>query len=285
MPCNIFAVKELKTDNAQDYNKEVAVLKKLSSERHAHPHLIILLATYKFDKKNFLVFPWAELDLFGYWNTFKDPPRDEGKGRWVIDQCLGLVEALHKLHRYETLSGSSLLDAFQTHTLQDTQKRPQIGLAKIDTPLSTIKSFYGRHGDVKPANILWFPTTGKHGILKITDFGIARFSEKDLWVTRKHGRVPNSPSYRSPECDLDGKLSSACDVWALGCVYLEFLTWYFGGHKYLKQFGERRLAIDCHWANMKTDTFFAIEEHAGVKSAKVKDSVRQVSASYSMCCH
>jgi serine/threonine protein kinase len=138
------------------------------------------------------------------------------------------------------------------------------------------KSFFGRHGDLKPENILWFPdqqSTGSHGILKITDFGITRFSSENNW----NGRVPNSPSYRSPEYDLSKKLSTACDIWALGCVYIQFIVWYYGGHNYLQHFGDRRLAIDKHWWNYKTDTFFTTYEESGVEKAKVKDSVKQVS--------
>ena len=223
-------MKELKTKDEKAFALEVKVLKKLSSERHTHSHLITLLATYRYNEAYHLIFPWADMDLFGYWSTFREASKDASKGRWVVEQCRGLVDGLHKIHRYETYSGTSLLDVFQDYIPPDVQEDLHISTVKTNSTTTTTKHFYGRHGDLKPENILWFPpsqTTGKHGILKITDFGIARFSAVNLWDAQKTGRVPNSPSYRSPEYDLDGKLSTACDVWALGCVYLEFLTWYF----------------------------------------------------------
>ncbi|CAN9243956.1 unnamed protein product [Alternaria alternata] len=138
------------------------------------------------------------------------------------------------------------------------------------------RNLFGRHGDLKPQNILWYPdsqTTGGHGVLKITDFGVTRFNTENMWDTQKTGKLPNSPTYRSPESDLDGKLTTACDVWALGCVYLEFVAWYFGGYRLVQRFGEQRLAPDPRMANMRTDTFFTIVEREGEKTADVKPAV------------
>ena len=98
-----------------------------------------------------------------------------------------------------------------------------------------------------------------------------------MWDTQKTGKLPNSPTYRSPESDLDGKLTTACDVWALGCVYLEFVAWYFGGYRLVQRFGEQRLAPDTRMANMRTDTFFTIVEREGEKTADVKPAVLKVS--------
>jgi serine/threonine protein kinase len=252
-------------------------LQKLSHERHVHPHLITLLATYKHSGTYHLIFPWAETDLFGYWKRFPDPSKDEATGTWLIEQCRGLVEGLYTIHRYETLSGTSLLNVFGLGTGQKSQESLRI-VRRESANISHTKSFYGRHGDLKPENILWFPDpSGKSkGILKITDFGIARFNTENIWEHRRSGRAPNSPTYRSPEIDLEEKLSTACDVWALGCVYLLFITWYFGGECYLIHFGKKRYAVDHKWAGITTDTFFTIYEESGVKKAKVKDAVVQM---------
>lgn len=242
-------------------------------------HLITLLATYKHGTEYNLIFPWADTDLFGYWKRSQDPPQGDELGTWVIEQCRGLVEGLYSIHRYATFSGTSLFDIFELEHRKETTEHDQT-LQTNDAQLTrAARNLFGRHGDLKPENILWYPeshSTGGHGILKITDFGIARFNTENMWDTQKTGRIPNSPSYRSPENDLDGRLTTACDVWALGCVYLQFVTWYFGGYKYLESFGERRLAVDPYWANMRTDTFFTIEESSGAKIAKTKPSVQEV---------
>jgi serine/threonine protein kinase len=267
----------LKSPDERAFRQEAKVLQKLSHERHVHPHLITLLATYKHSGTYHLIFPWAETDLFGYWKRFPVPSKDEATGTWLIEQCRGLAEGLYTIHRYETLSGPSLLEMFGL----DTGQNPQESLPAIWRESGNIthpKTFYGRHGDLKPENILWFPDlSGKSkGVLKITDFGIARFNTENTWEYRRSGRPPNSPTYRSPEIDLEGRLSTACDVWALGCVYLQFITWYFGGESYLYHFARRRLAVDNNWAGIMTDTFFTVYEQLGVKKAKVKDAVVQM---------
>jgi serine/threonine protein kinase len=275
--CNVYAVKALRSSDERSFVQEAKVLQKLSHERHVHPHLITLLGTYKDSGRYHLIFPWAEADLFEYWKRFPDASRDEATGTWLIEQCRGLAEGLNTIHRYETVSGTSLLEMFGLETRQN----PQESLPAIWRESGNIrhtKTFYGRHGDLKPENILWFPDpSGKSkGILKIADFGISRFNTENAWEYRRSGRPPNSPTYRSPEIDLEGRLSTACDVWALGCVYLQFITWYFGGESYLYHFARRRLAVDNNWAGIMTDTFFTVYEESGVKKAKVKDAVVQM---------
>ncbi|CAN9267879.1 unnamed protein product [Alternaria alternata] len=250
---NIYAVKTLKSKDDRAFSQEVTVLRRLSTSKHAHAHLITLLATYKQGAAYHLIFPWADADLFDYWKRCQEaPPEHEQTGGWVIEQCRGLADGLNSVHRHQaTYTGSANADR-------------------------STRNLFGRHGDLKPQNILWYPdsqTTGGHGVLKITDFGVTRFNTENMWDTQKTGNLPNSPTYRSPESDLDGKLTTACDVWALGCVYLEFVAWYFGGYRLVQRFGEQRLAPDPRMANMRTDTFFTIVDREGGKTADVKPAV------------
>lgn len=171
------------------------------------------------------------------------------------------------------MSGTTLLDV---HDLPKQVEDNEPGFESSDHPL---RNLFGRHGDLKPENILWFPSTkstGGHGVLKITDFGAARFNTVNLWDTHKTGRIPNSATYRSPEIDLHGKLTTACDIWALGCIYLQFITWYFGGNKWVEDFGHRRLAEDPKMANMLTDTFFSLLQAERRRRAEVKPAVLDV---------
>lgn len=239
-------------------------------------HLITLLATFEQHGHYYLMFPWADADLERYWEMRPNPPNsDEGMAKWVIEQCKGIAEALSQIHRYATLTGTSMLDQ---------ASHPRKDLKVIQEAPGTL-NLLGRHGDIKPKNILWFQDhgpNGRYGILKITDFGIARFTKENAASERKRGIVPNSQTYRSPECDLpNGEISPQCDVWALGCVYLVFITWFFGGWKYVQEFASRRMATDRFWAGFETDSFFTImEDKPGMLTAKVKDSVTQVSLRY-----
>ncbi|OAL53854.1 hypothetical protein IQ07DRAFT_677272 [Pyrenochaeta sp. DS3sAY3a] len=196
--------------------------------------------------------------------------------RWIAEQFRGLAEGLKRFHQWETFSANLEHESGDWHAVEhyeestsDEEPSPE------DTPICLI----GRHGDLKPENILWFPDPQGHsiGILKITDFGIARFS-KDY--SRK-GHVPNSKSYCSPEYGLNREHSPACDVWALGCVFLEMITWFCGGYELLEQSARKRLSPDPYFGHgrIPTDRFFTIYEHPGqedVRVAKVKDAVVQL---------
>lgn len=73
------------------------------------------------------------------------------------------------------------------------------------------------HQDLKPQNILF---SGDYEKVKLIDLGVSNHLDKTK-ATRKAGH--GTPRYMSPE-QLDGKLSFKCDIWALGCVLLEFST-------------------------------------------------------------
>ena len=71
------------------------------------------------------------------------------------------------------------------------------------------------HKDIKPPNIM----LDKIGIVKITDFGIAQFTEQ----TAEKG-IFGTPSYMSPEQIKDEIAVIPSDVFSLGCVMYEMLT-------------------------------------------------------------
>jgi mitogen-activated protein kinase kinase kinase len=62
--------------------------------------------------------------------------------------------------------------------------------------------------------------SGDYEKVKLIDLGVSNHLDKTK-ATRKAGH--GTPRYMSPE-QLDGKLSFKCDIWALGCVLLEFAT-------------------------------------------------------------
>ncbi|RZU32869.1 protein kinase domain-containing protein [Blastococcus saxobsidens] len=74
------------------------------------------------------------------------------------------------------------------------------------------------HRDIKPANLLVTP----HGVVKITDFGIAR-SASSVAVTGT-GQVIGTAHYFSPEQASGSPSTPASDVYALGAVAYECLA-------------------------------------------------------------
>jgi len=71
------------------------------------------------------------------------------------------------------------------------------------------------HRDIKPANIM----LNKEGIVKITDFGVAQMTESTA-VTGIFG----TPSYMSPEQLKEEMIGYQSDIFALGCVMYELLS-------------------------------------------------------------
>jgi serine/threonine protein kinase len=74
------------------------------------------------------------------------------------------------------------------------------------------------HRDVKPDNIQILPS----GLIKITDFGIARIMEEPTLTA--DGQVFGTPSYMSPEQVAGKPLDHRTDIFSLGIVLYEMLT-------------------------------------------------------------
>ena len=74
------------------------------------------------------------------------------------------------------------------------------------------------HRDIKPGNIM----IDKDGVVKITDFGLARLQEAES-IT-KAGHTVGSPLYMSPEQLQSGDIDYRSDIFSMGVVYYELLT-------------------------------------------------------------
>lgn len=270
------AVKRLHI-KSQAKDRELNVLQHLRKKSQNNPHLISLIAAYELEDYLCLIFPWAEIDLDQYWRR-QSPDGTMERSLWIREQCCGIAGALSYMHRYHTTSATSLPYDTNFTASESVQSlhchsgsEPELG-ERNDITL------YGRHGDIKPANILWFNTTSQkgYGTLKIADFGTARFSDDKERTVQNKFTVSHSEAYQSPESRLPGgKISIQCDVWALGCVFLEFLCWYFGGPELLVEFESQRK----HDSADRSSSFFTTQGRpALLSSAELKQSVKEVSA-------
>jgi serine/threonine protein kinase len=129
-------------------------------------------------------------------------------------------------------------------------------LQRLDDVMEHEHDLYGRHGDVKADNILYFE---RDDILVIADFGLGRLHTKISRSGQDPKTLERSATYRAPEFDTsEGRISRACDIFSLGCMFLEFATWYLLGWKSVKDdFSNYRLEKDIY--NFDSDSFFRIE--------------------------
>ena len=76
------------------------------------------------------------------------------------------------------------------------------------------------HCDLKPSNVL----VTDEGKLKLLDFGIAKILETDDGATGALKQALGTPPYASPEQSRGEPISTATDVYSLGCVLFRLLT-------------------------------------------------------------
>jgi serine/threonine-protein kinase len=74
------------------------------------------------------------------------------------------------------------------------------------------------HRDIKPSNIL----IGSTGIVKILDFGLAKFTEADHTLTNPE-TILGTAQYMAPEQVQGAAVDARTDVWAVGAILYEML--------------------------------------------------------------
>jgi serine/threonine protein kinase len=84
------------------------------------------------------------------------------------------------------------------------------------------KRKYGRHGDIKSENILWYPPSEQNprGHLVIADLGLTAFNSTRSRSNIPGESIPPSPDYRPPECDLAGGKGVLLPI-----TYIAWLGW------------------------------------------------------------
>ncbi|KAI0490022.1 kinase-like domain-containing protein [Xylaria cf. heliscus] len=211
------------------HNQELQMIRRTN-----HRHVTPLLATYHYRECYHFIMPWAECDLNIYWEKrYPEHMRDKETLTWMMQQCAGIAEGLQDIHLYETTVWSTL------NVERSSNPKPE-------PRMKGSGMFYGVHGDIKPSNLLWFPNCNEEGqtkgTIKLADFGSGNFSTT-MKIMRTSGSFGFTATYSPPECsftDDDVEMSAEYDVWSLGCLFLEFVTWYIGGWNAVVEFKKQR---------------------------------------------
>ena len=166
------------------FKNEVRIMKSLR-----HPHIVQLL-DYYIEPGRFLLLlhPVADMDLARYLRTAEKLPLE---GPSFLERSRVLLGA--------TSSLAAALKVIHSSSVTDDHR---LGIA---------------HCDIKPANILI-----SNNRVYIADFGAAK--------TMPHNGIPTmkdilvTPDYAAPETIKSRSLSPASDIFSLGCVFLEMMT-------------------------------------------------------------
>jgi serine/threonine protein kinase len=234
-------------------------------KKRNHAHVVTLLATFRLNGRYYLLFPYADFNLRQYWKHIPTPDFSQSTVSWILHQFKAIASALHMVHEYQ-----------ETQELNDTYA----GMESSDseTPGSSSEDderVFGRHGDIKAENILLFAenVTDEHGLLVIADFGMTAFHKKASRSKQKAEYITGSPSYEPPELMLHSNISRAYDIWCLGCLYLEFITWLVCGWEQLDRFPDARGRTAVTTPQLHDDMFFTILE-GEPKAAIVRHGVQ-----------
>ena len=231
-------------DAAEHWEQEVKALRMMNELNHEH--IVRFITAFRRLRKNgeeehYVMFEWANGgNLRDMWERVPFPPLTGSLVKDVVKQICGLASALQAAHN-----------------------------------LNNTEASY-RHGDLKPENILIFKTGDEMlGTLKIGDWGEAKYHGKDQ-ITEMRSKKTTARyatrRYQAPEVvtGIKGKRqnqpvkrrSRLYDIWAMGCITLEFVVWLLYGLDGLKKFHQ----------DVDGDTFYQISIENGKKVARVHDA-------------
>ncbi|KAK0763517.1 hypothetical protein N5P37_002894 [Trichoderma harzianum] len=177
------------TDVDKFYEKERHTLETMKELNNKH--LIKAIATYTKGNDKFFLFPWANGGNLQDMLKSSRGTLDKNLVAWVLDQIVGLSEAIKALHDKNIRHG--------------------------DIKPSNILCSGPGTGNLNESTLI------------IADVGLAKQHEmytryRNNTTTTRHGSITYEPPEVSPKRQLK-TLSRKYDIWSLGCVFLELIIW------------------------------------------------------------
>ncbi|KAI1093270.1 protein kinase [Rostrohypoxylon terebratum] len=275
-PDGYFALKKLNNNNEEEFNMELSSLlfsMDRASGKTASKHLIQLLATFEvIDPYSgtkcptyYLLFDWAEGNLPQFWKA-KEKEYVGNK-----DHCLWMSQQFHEI----CLALQSVHNEREKTLMKFIDDNPEVDSGAGP---NNVHDLYGRHGDIKPDNFLWFRPEKSPDLLALSDFGLGRLHTQVSRSNQNPKDIARTATYIAPEFDLkDGRISRASDVYSLGCVFLEHVTWFLQGYdSVINDFPKFRNDKDVY-PGWESDKFFMIQvdEQSGTQTPIMKPQVQK----------
>jgi serine/threonine protein kinase len=116
----------------------------------------------------------------------------------------------------ELVQGESLSELLQREGKLSVQRCLAIA-EQICAALEHAHSLGLVHRDIKPSNIMVFKDAGGKELVKVLDFGLAKFVNSELRIT-KTSAIVGTPVYMAPEQFLSESIDERTDVYALACT-------------------------------------------------------------------
>ncbi|KAI1333033.1 kinase-like domain-containing protein [Xylariaceae sp. FL0255] len=225
---NIFVLKTFKNheEGRGDFIAELEANRRVPK----HDEIVQLLMAFEYGSEFHLIFPFAASgDLRSLWRMQGEADPELYSPAWVLKQCWGIANALEAVHQPRTGENAA-------------------------TRVSQL------HADINPSNILCFESDGGGApTLKLSDFGCSRQVGPDGNIRVRDLEI-HTKTYRPPEHDTEELICLRYDIWSLGCVYLDFVTWAIAGDNGYKKFARDRQSETDHKlaskGNTNEDTFF-----------------------------
>ncbi len=167
-----------------------------------HEHIMYFLAAWAAPNASYMLFPLADGDLHHFFISSPPPIIPPEVGTWLVEQMLGICDALKYVHEHVSSDG-----------------------------VNQLTRRIGFHHDLKPANIPLFRSDkANRAIWKTADFGSGAVKHLSLDSNEElYNRKASTgdPVYSAPEYVVEGRVSRPKDIWSLGCIFFEVLVWVF----------------------------------------------------------
>ncbi len=163
----------------------------------------------------------------------------------------------------EFMGGGSLADRVDGRGVDEATARDWI--SQILKGLEALHKVGLVHRDLKPANVL----LDEHGVLKVTDLGIAQDSQRTGGLKTRHDANLGTAEYMAPEqVQSAATVDARADVYAAGVMLYEFLTGSvpFSGEDWAVKAAQVKEEPDLEPVRAKSPALGAVVERALAKA-------------------